>query len=109
MLQFNTRSKGTIDDMFEQFMELPDDGREKAQIIYDLRAKNKGNTNESFEIFYTELDAMLEEFGKAAEERRASMAAHLPFAVSVPDMIRKVSLYTVVNTMDTSSIKNLKI
>ena len=34
---------------------------------------------------------MLEEFGKAAEERRASMFAHLPFAASVPALIEKVS------------------
>ena len=34
---------------------------------------------------------MLEEFGKAAEERRASMFAYLPFVVSVPALIEKVS------------------
>ena len=41
--------------------------------------------------FYLELDGMLEEFGKAAKERRASMVAHLPFGVSVPALIEKAS------------------
>lgn len=41
-------------------MELPDDGNDKAEVIYDQRSNN-GRPTESTED-------KLEEFGKAAEE-----------------------------------------
>ena len=72
-------------------MMLPGDGKERSELVYDHRVKNARPIKERFEEFYLELDEMLEEFGKAAEERRASMFAHLPFAVSVPALIEKVS------------------
>ena len=40
---------------------------------------------------------MLEEFGKAAEETRASVVTHLPSAVSVPALTEKViRIYSIV-------------
>ena len=48
-----------------------------------------------FTLFYKELDALLEEFGKAAEERRHSQTAHLPIAVSVNQLIEKVLILIV--------------
>ena len=56
-------------------MGLPMDGDEAANIIYDQRKLNLGRPEGQFELFYAELDSMLEELDKAAEERRASMAA----------------------------------
>ncbi len=79
-----------MDDLFERYMGLPMDGDEAANIIYDQRKLNLGRPKGPFELFYTELDSMLDELSKAAEERPASMGAHLPFAVSVSDLIRKV-------------------
>ena len=43
--------------------------------------------------FYKELDQIVEDFGKAADERRNSQVAHLPIAVSVPQIISKVLRY----------------
>lgn len=50
----------------------------------------KCRPEKNFHEFYKELDALLEEYGKAVEERRQSQTAHLPVAVSVPSLIRKV-------------------
>ena len=69
---------------------MPAVGREAAEIIYDKRKENSGRPEGDFSKFYRELNKMLEEYGKAAEERRKSVATHLPFAVSVPSLIRKV-------------------
>ena len=41
-------------------------------------------------MFYEELDRLMEDFGKATEERRKSASTHLPLAVSVPQLIKKV-------------------
>ena len=52
---------------------------------------------EQFKKFYLKLDGMLEEFGKAAEETRASVVTHLPSAVSVPALTEKViRIYSIV-------------
>lgn len=88
----HVRSRTTTDELFTQYMALPDDGEENAAIFYDLRGASGRSNDESFEIFYNKLDSMLEEFGKAAEERRHGLATHMPFAVSVPEMTRKVIL-----------------
>ncbi len=84
------RSKSIVDDLFERYMCLPVDEDEAANIIYEQRKLNLGRPKGQFELFYAELDSMLEEFGRAAKEMRASMAAHLPFAVSIPVLIQKV-------------------
>lgn len=72
-------------------MILPEDRKERSERVYNYRVKNARPIEERFEEFYLELDGMLEEFGKAAEEKQASMVAHVHFAVSVPALIEKVS------------------
>ena len=72
-------------------MMLPEDGKEKSELVYDHRVKNVRPIEERFKEFYLELDGMLKEFGKIAEEKGASIGPHLPFAVSVPALIEKVS------------------
>ncbi|XP_057317666.1 uncharacterized protein LOC130662758 [Hydractinia symbiolongicarpus] len=67
-------------------MALPDDGEEKTTIFYDLRGASGRSNGESFKICYNELDSMLED----VEERRHGLAVHMPLAVFVPEMIRKV-------------------
>ena len=74
------RSKSDIDIIFQQYIILPEDGNKRSELVYDHRVKNARPIEEWFEEFYLELDGMLEKFGKAAEERRASMVVHLPFA-----------------------------
>ena len=59
-------------------------------MIYDKR-KSNGRPEINFETFYKEVDILLEEFGEAAEERRHSQTAHLPVAVSVPNLRLKVN------------------
>lgn len=68
-------------------MPLGEDG--EADYIYDLRKTNEGRPEGNFEPFYTELGKLLEEYGTAAEERRKSLAAHLPIAVSTFQLIKK--------------------
>ena len=46
----------------------------------------------NFTIFYEKLDAFLEEYGKVADERLSSQVAHLPLAVSVNHLIKKINL-----------------
>lgn len=62
----------------------------EVDLIYDKRKSNEGRPEGNFELFYNELDKYLEEFGKAAEERRKNSATHMPLAVSVAQLIRKV-------------------
>ena len=68
-----------------------DEEGEGGEIVYDKRSENKGRPEKNFQEFYNELNSLLEEFGKAAEDRRKSQATHLPLAVSVPQLIKKVS------------------
>ena len=63
---------------------------EKVDFIYDKRKSNEGRLEGDFSVFYDALDKYLEKFGKAAEERRNTSAAHMPLAVSVAQLIRKV-------------------
>lgn len=83
------RSQSSIDDLFENYISLPNDGKEAAEIIYDHRSYSGRKSNEEFTPFYNEFDSMLEEFGKAAEERRNSMVAHLPFCFFCPRYDKK--------------------
>ena len=62
-------------------MVFPDNGKERSELVYDYRVKNARPIEERFEEFYLELDGMLEEFGKAAEEKQASVVAHMHVAV----------------------------
>jgi len=60
--------------------------------LYDRRKTNTGRPDGKFEPFYKELGGLLEEYGKAAEERRSSQTAHMPVAISVAQLIKKVVL-----------------
>ena len=64
----------------------------ESDLIYDQRKTNQGRPEGNFEEFYKELDNLMEEYGKAAEERRHSLVAHMPLAVSIPQLLRKVWL-----------------
>ena len=89
---FFVRNKSEVDDLFEDYTSVTLD-EEEAEIIYNKRKINSGSPDGNFDTFYKELDQILEEFGKAADERRNSQVAHLPMAVSVPQLISKVLRY----------------
>ena len=59
-------------------------------MTYDKRKSNR-RPEINFETFYKELDILLEDFGKAAEERHHSQTAHLLVAVSVLNLRLKVN------------------
>ena len=63
-----------------------DEGGE-CEVILDENCSNEGRPEGNF---YQQLDFMLEEYGKAAEERRKKELAHGPVAVSIPQLIKKV-------------------
>ena len=52
----------------------------------DERTKNKCRWKGNFADFYEELDPMLENYGKAAEERRKTATAHLSLDVSITQL-----------------------
>ena len=84
------RNKSDVDALFEEFVSFPFDEEGESRLIYDKR-KSNGRPEINFEAFYKEVDILLEEFGEAAEERRHSQTAHLPVAVSVPNLRLKVN------------------
>ena len=43
-----------------------------------------------FDIFWKELDGLMEDYYKAAQERRNGQSCHLPLAVSVQNLINRV-------------------
>lgn len=71
---------------------MPLDEENPSEYFYDKRRFNEGRPEGNFDQFYKELDSLLEEFGKAADDRRHSSVAYIPSAVSVPQLIRKVCL-----------------
>ena len=73
-------------------MAIPLKEKEGIELVYDARKKNSGRPEGGFTNFYKELDGLLEEYGKAAEERRKYQVAHLPSATSVSQLIRKVCI-----------------
>ena len=79
-----------MNQLFEEFVSFPFDEEEESRLIYDKR-KSNGRPEINFEAFYKELDILLAEFGKAAEEKRHSQTAYLPVAISVPNLRLKVS------------------
>lgn len=87
---FSLSDKSRIDSLFEIYSSMPLGEEGEENFIYDQRKTNEGRPEGDFSQFYEELDKLLEEFGKAAEERRKSAVAHMPLAVSVPQLIRKV-------------------
>ena len=87
------RNKSEVDDLFEGYTRVTLDEEEEAEIIYDKRKINSGRPEGNFDTFYKGLDQILEEFGKAADERRNSQVAHLSIAVSVPQFISKILRY----------------
>ena len=89
-LLFSVRRKQEIDNNFEELASFPFDKSDQVEMIYDHRKNNPGRPEESFDVFWQEMNMMLEEYGKAAEERRKFHVAHLPVAVSVRQLIKKV-------------------
>ena len=71
---------------------MPLDEEGESDFFYDERKNNEGRPEGEFTQFYGELNSLLEEYGKAADERRHSETTHVPLAVSVPPVIRKVFL-----------------
>ena len=65
------RNKSDVDAVFQEFVSFPFNEEGESRLIYDKR-KSNGKPEINFEVFYKELDILLEEFGKAAEERRHS-------------------------------------
>lgn len=86
------RERSKVDDIYEQYTSMPVDEDEESDIVYDERIKNLGRPESNFNEFYQELDRMLEEYGKAAEERRQTETTHVPLAASVPQLINKVKI-----------------
>ena len=87
---FTLRNKSETDALFEEFTMLPFDENEEAKFFYDKRRQNQGRTEGHFNEFYNKLEIMLEEYGKAAHERRHSQNAYLPLAVAIPQLVAKV-------------------
>ena len=87
---FFSSNKRGIDHVFEQHLAIPLDEKEGIELVYDARKKNSGGPEGDFTNFYKESDGLLEEYGKAAEERRKYQVAHLPLATSVSQLIKKV-------------------
>ena len=83
------RNKSDVDALFEEFV-FPFNEKGESRLIYDKR-KSSGRPEINFEAFYKELDILLEEFGKTAEERRHSQTAHFPVAASVQNLRLKVN------------------
>ena len=90
---FFARNKSEVDDLFGEHTRVTLDEEEEAEIIYDKRKINSGRPEGNFDTFYKELDQILEEFSKGANERRNSQVAHLLIAVSVPQLLSKVLRY----------------
>jgi len=67
---FSCSGKSEVDDLFELFTSFPFDEEEEINFFYDQRNTNQGRPTGDFDEFYEELDRILEEFGKAAEESK---------------------------------------
>ena len=63
------------------------DEGDECEVILDENCSNEGRPEGNF---YQQLDFRLEEYGKAAEERRKKELAHVPVAVSIPQLIKTV-------------------
>lgn len=75
-----------MDNRLEMTLDDPD-----VDIVVDRRELNAGRP-EQFTAFWTELDKVLEEYGIAVDDRHHGPdVAHMPVAISVPDLIQQVS------------------
>lgn len=63
-----SRERSEVDNLFELFTTMPIDEEDESGFFYDQRKSNEGRPEGNFSEFYKELDGLLEEFGKAAEE-----------------------------------------
>ena len=79
-----------MSDIFEQYLAILLDEKEWIELVYDARKKSSGHPEGDFTNFYKELGGLLEEYGKAAEERQV---AHLWLATSVSQLIKKVWIH----------------
>ena len=75
-----------IDKRLELMLDDPD-----VDLVVDRRELNPGRRSH-FEAFWKGVDALLEEYGKAVDDRRHGPdVAHLPIAISISDLIKKVA------------------
>ena len=74
-----------IDCRLKMMLDDPD-----VDLILDKRELNPERQSQ-FEVFWKQLDVILEEYGKAVDDRQHGPdVAQLPLAISVPDLIRQV-------------------
>lgn len=74
-----------IDIHLELMLTDPD-----IDLVVDKRELNHGE--QKYEEFWKGVDALLEEYGKAVDDRRHGPdVAHLPIAISIPDLMKKVA------------------
>ncbi len=60
-------------------------------MVVDKRELNQGR-KEQFEVFWKGVDSLLEEYGKAVDDRRHGPdVAHMPIAISIHDLINQVA------------------
>lgn len=75
-----------IDKRLQMMLDDPD-----VDLVVDKRQLNAGRESQ-FELFWKEVDVLLEEYGKAVDDRRHGPdVAHLPIAISIPDFIKQVA------------------
>ncbi len=75
-----------IDKRLEVMLDDPD-----VDLVVDRREINPGRPSH-FEAFWKGVDILLEEYGKAVDDRRHGPdVAHLPIAISISDLIKKVA------------------
>ena len=80
------RSHGAV----VQLRDLPLGDLDDEGIIDDLRRLNGRPANQLFDVFWAELDMMLEENAQVQERRHGDEVSFMPFAVPVEHLIRKV-------------------
>lgn len=75
-----------IDQRLEMMLDDPD-----VDLVVDKRELNQGRKPQ-FEVFWKGVDTLLEEYGKAVDDRRHGPdVAHMPVAISIPDLIKQVA------------------
>ena len=77
--------QSAIDNRVIDFLLRSDD----TDLVFDLRKNNGRVAQEKYDLFWDELQKLLDE-ESATHERRQSVVAYLPFAISVADLREKV-------------------
>ena len=77
-------------DIDQRLQMILDDPDVNLVDVHDKRQLNAGRQSQ-FETFWKQLDVILEEYGKAVDDRRHGPdVAQMPLAISIPDLIRQV-------------------